>query len=214
LLRGVRHHQAITIGVAKCVVVASLAFATLHRFWMPTLPGTPRYSSICYPSEAVAYLKAAGFRGKLLTPFHAGAYVTWEAYPQILVSLDGRYEVAYAAGVLEEHDRFYDAGPEWWTVPEQYGADAILVPRGTAVESPFTDWLSETSKREPPLELDNPWQWVYEDDSYLIAARRRLALPVVRREGRTPVDHAAEAFGSVHRGGAESPRVATLVSAQ
>jgi hypothetical protein len=186
----------------------------IHRFWMPTLPGTPRYSSICYPSEAVAYLRAAGFSGRLLTPFHAGAYVTWEAYPQILVSLDGRYEVAYAAGVLEAHDRFYDAGLAWWTVPEQYGADAILIPRGAAVESPFMAWMADAATSELVPQRDSTWQLVYEDESYRVAARRRLGMPIVLRNGSIPVDHAAEAFLSAHRGVAERPCMATLVSTQ
>jgi hypothetical protein len=209
LLLGLRRQEKLFIPLAKTVFVASLTFALVHRCWLPTLPGTQQYSSICYPTDAVEYLKQTGFRGNLLTPFHAGAYVSWILYPDVLVSLDGRYEVAYAPGVLEEHDRFYGGGLRWWEVLERYPVDAILVPQEARVrpllgrlagndgDSGAVDVTPVSASANAGTNAANPtWRRVYEDASYVVLARDDLDLPVVLRPESRPVDAARTAFSA------------------
>ena len=212
-LRWLRQREASAIPWAQTAFVASLAFALVHQGWRPTLPGVPQYSSICYPTEAVEYLRQANFRGNLWTPFHAGAYVSWVLHPAVKVSLDGRYEVAYAPGVLEAHDRFFDGGARWWDLLDQYSVDAVLVPQeapvrrslamiesNTMIESTLGEsadnrWTPVRNSADLPLPTTvSHWQRVYEDGSYLILARTELNLPMVLRPAVRPTDAAIPAF--------------------
>ncbi len=40
-------------------------------------------------------LKQANASGNLVVPFEWGSYASWRLYPQVKVSMDGRYEAAY-----------------------------------------------------------------------------------------------------------------------
>lgn len=46
-----------------------------------------------------------------MTPFASGAYVSWNLYPDMMVSMDGRYEVTYLDSTMGEHVRFFTALP-------------------------------------------------------------------------------------------------------
>jgi hypothetical protein len=83
---------------------------------------------VLYPVGAVDYLARAGFRGKLMVPFDWGAYVSWRLYPDVKVSIDSRYEVAYPPGSLEENSIFYRAEEGWQAILAADPADAVLVP--------------------------------------------------------------------------------------
>jgi hypothetical protein len=113
--------------------LASISFFTLHAAWRSKLPSSDVESSMVYPVEAVEYLKRSEFQGNLITPFAAGAYVSWKCYPNIRVSLDGRYEVAYREDVLPKHDVFYNADQHWYDVLTEYDPDAILVKQNAPV---------------------------------------------------------------------------------
>jgi hypothetical protein len=99
--------------------------------WQLTIPSTnadAKQGLICYPVGAVQYLDEAGFRGNLMLPFEVGGYAMWKLFPKAKVSLDGRYEVAYRPGLLEEHLRLYRAERGWREVLTKYPTDAVIVP--------------------------------------------------------------------------------------
>ena len=114
-----------------------------------------------YPVGAVQFLKSQDFQGNVLTPFASGAYVSWMCYPQIRVSIDGRYEVAYRDDVLPKHDLFYSAKPSWESVLSEFKADAILI----QVSSPAYPLLGTPGTRT------ETWKRIYQDQTFAIFAR-------------------------------------------
>ena len=124
---------------------------------------------VVYPAGAVEYLRAAQFRGKLVTSFVNGGFVIWKLAPAVRVSFDGRYEVAYGAELLGEDRTLHRALEGWRNVLERYAPDAVLV------------------RRDEPLAAALPDRFdlrrVYRDDAYEVWARPTLELPVTVRTG-------------------------------
>jgi hypothetical protein len=105
---------------------------------------------VIYPVGAVGYLAAAGFRGNLMVPFDWGAYVTWWLYPDVRVSIDSRYEVAYPPGSIEENSAFYRAEEGWQRILSAHPTDAVLVPKSLPI-----------SRQMPSVP---GWKRIYSDD--------------------------------------------------
>jgi hypothetical protein len=163
------------------VALAASAVATVlgvgayvhQRPLEPSLPANAgEHTRLTYPVGAVSYLRDVGFGGRLLTPFEVGAFVTWKLYPAVRVSLDGRYEVAFAPELLERHLDFYEARPGWRALLQDPEADAVLAPSTAPVVASLA--------REPG------WTRVYRDDSYQVFARDERAggLAVLDARGR------------------------------
>jgi len=158
---------------AAVVTVASLAAGLgLVAVALPRHPFTLRVpaqgsdlgvSPVVYPAGAVDYLGAAGFRGKLVTSFVNGGYVMWKLHPAARISFDGRYEVAYAAEVMDEDRTIHGARPGWQELLARYTPDAMLVRRDENLARVLPG----------PTGLGR----VYRDDAYEVWARpdRRLA---------------------------------------
>jgi hypothetical protein len=128
-------------------------------------------------------------------------------YPRVKVSLDGRYEVAYAPQVFGEHWEFFQGGPDWLHLLDQYPHDAVLVHQSAKVRP-----LLETFRRSTNAALTQPsqasarsgWRIAFEDDAYIILARADSPLPYEDRRGQSVVDRTQQAF-SLNRG-QRSPR--------
>jgi hypothetical protein len=125
--------------------------------------------AVVYPAGAVEYLRAARFRGRLVTSFVNGGFVIWKLYPAVRVSFDGRYEVAYAPEVLGEDRTLHGARDGWVGILARYAPDAVLV------------------ERDEPLAAALPGRFdlarVYRDDAYEVWARPALNLPITTRSG-------------------------------
>ena len=206
LVAWISSQREVVIRASQLVVCGSLIFASANHFWRPTLPPLPRYSSASYPSEALAYLKSQEFTGNLMTPFHVGAYVSWEMYPQVRVSFDGRYEVAYQAQVMPDHNRFYDAEENWWTILDKYATDAVLIHKQAKIcgyLDAFRYPRENAADVEAQLLMEHPptarrWRVTYEDDAFAILVPANSAFPGVDRRGLPLPDAAAETFSSEH----------------
>ncbi|MEZ6134790.1 MAG: hypothetical protein R3C53_07765 [Pirellulaceae bacterium] len=196
LIAMIDRDRSIAIRVSQGIVCATLLFATYHQFWMPTMPPRRLYSTACYPIAAVEYLQENNFSGNLLTPFHVGSYVSWEMYPDVKVSLDGRYEVAYQEQVLPEHNAFFGAEGDWWEFLERYPTDAVLVHIQAPVVEKFGILSDSAETPHPPLK--EAWRVVYRDDSFVILAADHCRLPTVDRTGDALPDGAWEAFSRTH----------------
>jgi hypothetical protein len=147
----------------------ALAVALSHgpaRLPVPANPGD--HELLLYPAGAVEHLRERGFRGNLMTPFTVGAYVSWHLHPDVKVSIDGRYEVAYAPGVLERIHAFYEAAPGWRSVLDDYPSDAVLARTASRIQ------------RE--LELAG-WPVAYVDDAYALHMPPSWNGSVVDRRG-------------------------------
>jgi hypothetical protein len=159
------------IRISQALIVSCSVFAIWQGCWRSTLPTTLAASSFCFPVKAVEYLKRHQVEGNVMTPFHCGAYVSWELYPLVRVSLDGRYEVAYADEVLPQHQQFYEAQPGWQSMLDRYDHDFILIPRDEA--SKVASMLLGPDQAER-----YGWKCIYLDESFGIIARHDIDLPV------------------------------------
>jgi hypothetical protein len=141
---------------AACVI--SLTAAAEARFWQVDVPAW------YYPVGVVEYLGRSHFRGNMIVPFRLGAYVAWKLYPEVKVSVDSRYEVAYPDSVSAAYFRFYDAGEDWRSTLVGSGAAVALIPLSTAV-----------AKVMPR----SGWDLVYADPVFQLYSRPDNHLPVV-----------------------------------
>jgi hypothetical protein len=157
------------VRISQGLVVGCSIFAIWQCFWLATLPSTLAASSFCFPLGAVEFLKSHRVEGNVMTPFHCGAYVSWELHPNIKVSLDGRYEVAFTDEVLPEHQLFYEARSGWQAILGRYDHDFVLIPRDTEVAKHLVT--------EHPID---GWKLVYVDAAYGLIAREDIGLDKVQ----------------------------------
>jgi hypothetical protein len=190
-------NRRVAIRTSQVIAAVAMLYACCHQFWMPTMPPQRVYSTACYPTGAVEYLKANKFSGNIVTPFHVGSYVSWEMYPAVKVSLDGRYEVAYQEHVMPEHNAFFGGESEWWKFLEKYPSDAVLV----HIQAPVVEklhMLSDAYCDPAGPGLMEYWNVVYRDDAFVILAAEHCHLPHIDRSGQPLHDGAREAFSSTH----------------
>jgi hypothetical protein len=161
----VRRFPRVAIVATCAATLGFVANGVRARPWVFAVPNAPRdfgVSRVAYPVGAVRFLRASGFRGNLMTSFETGAYVSWKLYPDVKVSLDGRYELAYPDAVFDDVLGFYEGWREPEEVVAKYGPDAVLLPPGAA---PLRDRLR--------------WPSVYDDGSFAVLARPGLVLTPV-----------------------------------
>ncbi len=148
-------------------------------FWKMQVPSwtrNERPDGMLYPVGAVNHLKKSGFEGNLMVPFSNGAFVSWNLYPQVKVSIDSRYEVAYPPGSIEKSFDFFDAKDGWNETLNQHGTEAVLVPFHKPILKKIDslkDWhllykdgmFSVYSKQEPPdgpfISDQNEFEWEF-----------------------------------------------------
>jgi hypothetical protein len=151
-----------SVAIAATAVAALFSVLLLQeRPWHLAVPNRPGYagSPVSFPVGAVNYLRGVRFRGNVLTPFEQGAYVSWKLYPDVKVSLDSRYEVAYETDLVDTLVRFYRDAADVPGVLKRYDADLVLVPTDTPLA------------RSPMM-----WTRVYQDDGFILYARPELHL--------------------------------------
>jgi hypothetical protein len=120
------------------------------------------------------------FTGNIMTPFNSGAFVSWHLFPEVKVSLDSRFEVAYSVDQLAENINFYEGKEGWQHTLDRYPTDAILVPKWQPIEKILS--------QDKILSLIQ-FKKVYVDDGYSIYLRSDLAekYPYIDRRGETLV---------------------------
>jgi hypothetical protein len=195
MISSVNTHRALFIGASQAIALASLLFACANQFWHPTLPTSAKYSEASFPTGAVEYLERHNFCGNLLTPFAQGAYISWTLYPNVRVSLDGRYEVAYDNQVMLDHDKLFNGAAEWPQLLEKYACDAVLVDQNSSLRPLLEILREESSSKLSPTQ--SPWRFVYEDGAFVILARNTSnSLPYSDRRLEPLLDGAQRAFSS------------------
>jgi hypothetical protein len=157
--------RRMAIATAMMVTVVCGAFAWVHTPWQSTVPSRDPNAALVYPVDACTFIERQHLSGNMITPFASGGYVSWRCFPNIRVSIDGRYEVAYADDVLPLHDRFYSANEGWQDLLESYHADFILMQRSAPVLDRFI--TSEQSAS---------WRIVHEDEAFVLFAKRQIAV--------------------------------------
>ena len=159
---------------ATAIIVASCFYFVFVGGWQTVVPvQTKSFGTGNQPTGVVQYIKNAGLRGSVMTPFGAGAYMMWHLYPEVLISMDGRYEVGYPPELLDEHRAFYRGESDWQEMLSRYPCDMVVAPSG----SPVTRSLSDSER----------WNLIYQDDSYVLFSSVGSAnpLPAIDRRGKT-----------------------------
>lgn len=84
-----------------------LAIALFQFHWMGRIHLENRFQLFVspreYPTQAVDFLLHNGVRGNLAVPIDWGEYLIWKLYPEIRVSIDGRYTTAYPMEVIHDN---------------------------------------------------------------------------------------------------------------
>jgi hypothetical protein len=99
-----------------------------------------------------------------MVPFRLGAYVSWNLYPAVRVSLDSRYEEVFSDNVVRPVFAFYEARSSWQQALSLFPPDLILIP----LDSPVANRVTETG-----------WVRIYHDRQFDLYAPRPTALPQV-----------------------------------
>ncbi len=165
------------------VGVLGVSLAIHSRFWqvhIPTTSAEEKEGLPIYPSGVINYLSEQKFIGNVMTPFSAGAYVSWKLYPKVKVSMDGRYEAAYPPEAVAENVEFYRAKDGWQKTLTRYSTDAVLVPHSSPL-----DQLIEQSNQTTEGGKSITWRRVCVDDGFSLFMRSELSdhFPVQDRTG-------------------------------
>jgi hypothetical protein len=108
-----------------------------------------------YPVAALGHLR--GESGNLAVFFNWGEYALYHLYPDVLVSIDGRYETVYADAVVRANWDFTRGAPGSEKFLDSYSADFALYPRDTGAAG----WLASAPD----------WSLVKEDDLFVLYRR-------------------------------------------
>jgi hypothetical protein len=95
--------------------------------------------------DTIAAEALRGARGRLVTHFDWGEYALWHFGPALKVSIDGRRETVYTAGVLHEQLAIAAGAPEGVAALERIRPEYVWLP---AESSTAANWLREHGYRE------------------------------------------------------------------
>jgi hypothetical protein len=169
--------KRILLAQASVVMAAfCLGYALWYPFWKAYLPVTVAGERGNYPLGAIAYLERSDFHGRLITDFDTGAYVTWRLYPNVLVSLDGRYEAAFQPGVMEDHLALFGCEGEWGKWLDRWEADGLIIPSGSKLGKELQAEASHEVARPFPGST-RKWKCFYSDPGTMVWLSDRYHLP-------------------------------------
>ncbi len=174
---------------AFSIALIAIGYSINVRFWELKIPNqisNTQKHEVIYPAGAADYLRSQSLESELnlFVPFAAGAFVQWKLHPQVKVSIDSRYEVAYPDAAIVENDDFYKARKGWQTTLQRYDTHAILVP----VNSPLGELLAQDDSQ---MAKQIGWSWVYKDSGFAVY------VPDDTLEKFTPIDRTGEPIQGV-----------------
>jgi hypothetical protein len=79
------------------------------------------------PVREADILSHAQAKGNLATPFAWGSYLAWRLYPNIKISMDGRYEAAYPESTFALNSAFFDHDGDWLRLCRDYKVDYVIL---------------------------------------------------------------------------------------
>jgi hypothetical protein len=164
----------VTRAVLLTALLATIVRDVAERRWELRIPGRPEVQGgIAYPVAIVDDLHARGASGTMITPFEAGAFVSWYLHPAVEVSLDGRYEAAFDPSLVREHMDFFAAMPGWQGFLARYRPDFVLA--------------KATDPVVPLLRGFDEWREIDADDAFVVFARSGIDVPHVDDRGHRPM---------------------------
>ncbi len=122
------------------------------------------------PVQTVAFLEKNHVKGNLWVPLHYGGYVLFHLYPDIKVSIDGRWAAVYPRQIMKDNMIFsYQAtNGKWKQLLEKYGADLALV----ETDNPA---LTE-------MEQDVDWVWIFKENAGNLLMNRKYWITRIKRD--------------------------------
>lgn len=153
--------RALNMGllVATCVVSMPAIFGvivTVTDPW-PRIRLTADSLGAEQPMGAVAFMRVNRLQGRVYTPPWWGCYLTWELYPDVLVSSDNRHVTLFPVELIGEHQRFYNLEQADVEAPLRRGSDFLLMPASTPIL--------------PRVRADRRWTALYDDGQAVLFVR-------------------------------------------
>jgi hypothetical protein len=105
-----------------------------------------------YPIKEVEFVKINNIKGKILTNFGFGSYVSYKLYPNNLIFMDGRYEEVYFDYMVPLLKNFYLTTPNWYDIIKYFTPDVMIVENSYPVYN--------------KLKNGNLWKVVYKGDKF------------------------------------------------
>jgi hypothetical protein len=158
--RPVTQHAAPTMGLAAISLAITAAATFVIAVNLAHLRIDPRLTP---EPGAVAFLKSQPHGGRVLVWFDWGEYAIWHLSPAMRVSIDGRRETVYSAGLQDRHLRFYFDAPGGAALPRELAADYVWIPR--------------TLPAARHLAAADGWERLYEGEQSVIFGRDGLEYP-------------------------------------
>jgi hypothetical protein len=116
------------------------------------------------PAHSIAFLKKNNVKGNLWVPLQFGGYALFHLFPDIKVSIDGRWAMVYQPLIIQNNMdfAFHGTGGKWKKILEQHEADFALVE------------ANNPAIQEMGNDLD--WIWIFaEENSKLLVKKDHLA---------------------------------------
>lgn len=132
-----QHRRAARVFVVICtgmiLVPAFIAVLLTLADPLPRIRLTEQSTGTAHPFGVVSYIRSHGLCGNLYNPLWWGSYLSWELYPNILVSMDGRNDTVFPVEMVGENLVFYAGDSESVDVPTRYDTDMLVVPANSEV---------------------------------------------------------------------------------
>ncbi len=114
------------------------------------------------PIQLVHFMETNGMKGNLFLPLHWGGYALFHLYPEVRVSIDGRWGMVYPHEVMADAMAFAYEGEngQWKTLLNKYRADFALVETGNRASSEMAadpEWAIVVSYPEGSLLVKKKW---------------------------------------------------------
>ena len=139
-----------------------LALALYQIFWTSRIHLQHRFqlvvSPLEYPTQAANFLQRNGVRGNLAVPFDWGEYLIWKLYPEVRVSIDGRYTTAYPMEVIQNHWDWMEGKKGWRSLLERHPTEVAITRRYHPISS--------------LLRNDTEWVYIYSDPVAFVFVRK------------------------------------------
>lgn len=135
--RRLHRRSAARLFVLACtgliLVPALIAVALTVADPLPRIRVTEESIGETSPFSAASFIRSNGLCGNVYNPLWWGSYLSWELYPNVLVSMDGRNDTVFPVEMIGENLAFYAGDLDGADIPARYDTDMLLVPADSDV---------------------------------------------------------------------------------
>ena len=141
-----------------------LTFAVVYERPRPVVSADRSVFGGTHPCGAMTFIRENHLTGNLYNPLWWGSYLTWELYPAVRVSMDGRNISLFTDEMVRENLEFYTGRAGRVDVPLRYDTDFLLIPSNQAAF--------------PSIQADKRWRQVYRDNDSALFTRADAQQPL------------------------------------